>query len=299
VPPKLDGQADDPCWQNTVACADFLVGRSLAPAQEKTTARLCYDDQNLYLLFVCDEPLLNPVQQRRHEFVARVQERDGEVYQDDSCVVLLDPANTGKQVFDFTVNALGTVADARCPGPDLWETRDLKWNSQAQAVGQVGDAAWIVEMSIPFADLSGQAPRVGDAWQSCLGRIARARKEYTSWNPSNRGFHDPYVLGTLIFAGPTVGVTLSPSVSLQLGKSHLSLNFSTGAAGRIRMEIQDEQGQPFPGFALDDGPEIFGDALDRTVPWKDPAALKQLAGKPVRLRFELCDADLYAFQFRD
>lgn len=81
--------------------------------------------------------------------------------------------------------------------------------------------------------------------------------------------------------------------------SKLLLNFSTGAAGRIRIEIQDEQGKPIPGFALDDCSEIFGDALDRVVPWKDPAALKPLAGKQVRLRFELRDADLYAFQFQD
>ena len=78
----------------------------------------------------------------------------------------------------------------------------------------------------------------------------------------------------------------------------LALNFSTGAAGRIRIEIQDAAGKPLPGFALGDGPEIFGDDLDRVVPWKQGVVLKQIAGKPVRLRFELSDADLYAFQFR-
>ena len=77
----------------------------------------------------------------------------------------------------------------------------------------------------------------------------------------------------------------------------LALNFSTGAAGRIRVEIQDAAGKPLPGFGLGDGPEIFGDALDRVVPWKQGVQLKQLSGKPVRLRFELSDADLYAFQF--
>lgn len=77
----------------------------------------------------------------------------------------------------------------------------------------------------------------------------------------------------------------------------LALNFSTGAAGRIRIEIQDAAGKPLPGFALGDGPEIFGDALDRVAPWKQGRLLKQLSGKPVRLRFELRDADLYAFQF--
>jgi hypothetical protein len=32
--------------------------------------------------------------------------------------------------------------------------------------------------------------------------------------------------------------------------------------------------------------------------WKSGTDVSQLAGKPVRLRFELKDADLYSFQFR-
>ncbi|MFQ5810589.1 MAG: hypothetical protein ACE5JM_13315, partial [Armatimonadota bacterium] len=80
--------------------------------------------------------------------------------------------------------------------------------------------------------------------------------------------------------------------------SALEINFSTSAAGSIRIEIQDESGTPIPGFALDECTLIFGDALDRTVPWKDGTDISKLAGKPVRLRLELRDADLYAFRFR-
>jgi hypothetical protein len=35
------------------------------------------------------------------------------------------------------------------------------------------------------------------------------------------------------------------------------------------------------------------------VPWKNGVNLEALAGKPVRLKFELRDADLYAYRFRD
>ena len=41
----------------------------------------------------------------------------------------------------------------------------------------------------------------------------------------------------------------------------------------------------------------FGDTVDRTVTWKQGADVSSLAGKPVRLRFVLQDADLYAYQF--
>ncbi len=79
----------------------------------------------------------------------------------------------------------------------------------------------------------------------------------------------------------------------------LLLNFATSAAGSIRIEIQDAAGKPLPGFALADCPAIFGDAIERPVSWRNAAALKPLSGTPVRLRFELKDADLFAFRFVD
>ena len=79
----------------------------------------------------------------------------------------------------------------------------------------------------------------------------------------------------------------------------LRLNFATSAAGSLRVELQDEHGKPLPGFSLDDCEELFGDTLDRSVHWKTKADLSALIGRPVRVRFELRDADLYSFQFRD
>lgn len=79
--------------------------------------------------------------------------------------------------------------------------------------------------------------------------------------------------------------------------SRLSLNFSTSAAGQIRAELQSAEGQPLEGFRLEDSTEIYGDSLDRTVTWKTTSDLRSLAGKPVRLRLELKDADLYSLCF--
>jgi hypothetical protein len=80
--------------------------------------------------------------------------------------------------------------------------------------------------------------------------------------------------------------------------NRLSLNFSTSAAGSIRVEIQDAEGKPIEGFGLDDCDELFGDTLDQSVTWKGSTDVSQLAGEPVRLRFVLRDADLYSMQFR-
>lgn len=80
--------------------------------------------------------------------------------------------------------------------------------------------------------------------------------------------------------------------------SELVLNFSTSAAGSIRVEIQDAEGNPLPGFTLADSSDLFGDAIERVVSWKDGGDVAGLAGKPIRLRFTLSDADLYSFRFR-
>lgn len=77
----------------------------------------------------------------------------------------------------------------------------------------------------------------------------------------------------------------------------LTMNFASSAAGGVRVEIQAADGKALPGFALDEADEQFGDSLDRTVVWKGGADVSSLAGKPVRLRFALRDADLYSIKF--
>jgi hypothetical protein len=85
---------------------------------------------------------------------------------------------------------------------------------------------------------------------------------------------------------------------LKFSGDSLAINFSSSAAGGVRVELQNSAGQAIPGFALDDCPPIFGDALARPVAWKAGGDVSALAGQPVRLRFVLQDADLFAFQFR-
>ena len=80
--------------------------------------------------------------------------------------------------------------------------------------------------------------------------------------------------------------------------SQLALNFSTGAAGGVRVEVQDAGGTIVPGYALDDCHEVWGDDLARIVKWEGGSDVSGLAGQPVRLRIHFADADLYSIQFR-
>jgi hypothetical protein len=75
------------------------------------------------------------------------------------------------------------------------------------------------------------------------------------------------------------------------------VNYSTSAAGSLMVEIQDAQGKPIPGYALADAQDLYGDSLEQAVLWKAGGDVSKLAGREVRLRFVLKDADLYSFQF--
>jgi len=77
----------------------------------------------------------------------------------------------------------------------------------------------------------------------------------------------------------------------------LLLNFATSAAGSLRVELQDEAGHPLPGFAAADCPEIFGNSISRPVRWRDGEDVSALAGRTVRVRFVMKDAELFALQF--
>lgn len=80
----------------------------------------------------------------------------------------------------------------------------------------------------------------------------------------------------------------------------LEINCSTSAAGGIRVELQDAGGKPVPGYTLDESIEIFTDDLARVVAWKKSGSdVAPLAGKPVRLRFVMKDADLYSLKFSE
>ena len=77
----------------------------------------------------------------------------------------------------------------------------------------------------------------------------------------------------------------------------LVLNASTAGAGNIRVEILDENEKPIPGFTAENCDAIRGDSIAATVTWEENADLSDLAGKMVRLRFVMNEADIYSLQF--
>ena len=85
---------------------------------------------------------------------------------------------------------------------------------------------------------------------------------------------------------------------LRFSGSELTINHSTSAAGQIKIEIQDILGKPIDGFSFDKADPIVGDKIEQTVSWEGNADVSTLAGKPIRLRFVMEDADLYSIRFQ-
>ncbi|MCC6443773.1 MAG: hypothetical protein IT210_10010 [Armatimonadetes bacterium] len=77
--------------------------------------------------------------------------------------------------------------------------------------------------------------------------------------------------------------------------SRLHLNYSASAAGSVRIALCGVSGAPLDGCDITDTPPLYGDALDEPIPWD----LSAFRGRPVRLRFELKDADIFALQFKE
>ena len=77
----------------------------------------------------------------------------------------------------------------------------------------------------------------------------------------------------------------------------LEVNYSTSAAGGIRVEIQEISGQPIPGYTLEDSDPLYGDEISRDVTWKKNPDVSRLAGKSIRLSFAMNEADLYSLRF--
>ncbi|MFO1451225.1 MAG: hypothetical protein U1F61_23910 [Opitutaceae bacterium] len=98
-----------------------------------------------------------------------------------------------------------------------------------------------------------------------------------------------------VHAGSVEGELVTKPIVFSGGE--LVLNFSTGAAGAIRVELQTPGGEPLRGFSLADSEVAYGDSTERVLRWKGGSP-STVAGQPVRLRFVLKECDLYSYRFR-
>lgn len=92
-------------------------------------------------------------------------------------------------------------------------------------------------------------------------------------------------------AGSTGTVTTRP---LRFSGQALFVNADV-PKGTLRAEIRDLDDRPIPPFTLDNSIPFTGDSTLTELRWKGVETLSSLAGRPVRLHFEVTNGDLYAF----
>lgn len=103
-------------------------------------------------------------------------------------------------------------------------------------------------------------------------------------------------LGTLrvdgfvsVDAGDEPGTLLTRPLELEPGRLFVNADADGGS---IVAEIVDETGKPLPPFTFDNCQAAAADSVRQSLTWKGATALPT---SPVRLRFRMTNAELYAF----
>jgi len=162
-----------------------------------------------------------------------------------------------------------------------------RWNGAYMTPGLQRPDNWVYDdcfmaygMTVTDSDYEPGTPEISlyrpEGYYVSHSRIVR----YTVRLDGFFSWHADYSGGSLL----TVPLTFTGNA--------LDINFAASALGGIRIRLCDEAGIPLDGY---DSDVLFGDMVSRNVDFEKP--LSDLCGKPVRIRFDMKDADLYSFRF--
>jgi hypothetical protein len=168
-PPVLDGRLDDPAWQKAPATSAFTQKQPVdgKPPVDRTTVRVLYDDDNVYVGVDCPQS---------SEVVARLTRRDRWI-EADSVSVILDTRGDGKSAFEFAVNAAGVLSDGlHFNDTDYSQDWDENWEGAAH----VRRDGWSAELRIPLRALRFPARPI-QSWGLEVRRYVSARQELDEW----------------------------------------------------------------------------------------------------------------------
>jgi hypothetical protein len=169
-PPVLDGRLDDAAWRLAPPTSAFTqkAPREGAPPTERTTVRVVYDAEALWVGIDC--------QQQSAPIVARLTRRDREV-EADWVSVAIDSRRDGKSAFVFEVNAGGALLDAvRYNDTDFSADWDENWDARVRAHA----GGWSAEFRIPFRILRYEA-RPEQSWGFEVRRYISTKQETDEW----------------------------------------------------------------------------------------------------------------------
>jgi hypothetical protein len=192
------------------------------PVSEDTAAYLSYDNENLYVVFVChDEP-----RDIRGHLVAREA-----IDADDQVSLYLDTFHDGRHAYVFASNPFGVQQDGVIgEGDDTDYSADMVWRSE----GRITADGFVVVMAIPFKSVRFSADRV-QSWRIAVGRTIARRGESAYWPYISRhvsGFvRQMAALEGIELVSPGRNVQLTPYGTFAQGQS-----FDRGTFANSRSE---------------------------------------------------------------
>ena len=213
---QVDGRLDEADWQHAAPIAFVMPWSDLENEDpQSTTARLLWDDYNLYIIYECVDPYLH----------AEVTEHDGAVYQEDAVEIFAAPnAAVPGNYYGYEMNINGTLLDyiAFRGGKERTKAIHPSWQSEGVAIATTYDGtlndhsdidqSWILEIAIPldnFRHLDGQIPpQDGDQWRVGLNRTKGYRGQFGLWSDTGTpqaDFHRANRFGILTFSTAVVG----------------------------------------------------------------------------------------------
>lgn len=172
-PPVIDGRVDDEVWKSAQVIDTFRQRRPDEgyPATERTEVRILYDDNALYISFICYDS--NP-----DEIVRRLTRRDRDV-PSDRVSIGIDSDFDRKSAFIFEVNAAGVKRDFFMY--DDGNETDINWDGLWQAEVAGRPDGWSAEFKIPY-----QALRFSEGdelvWGINFAREIDRKNEWVFWS---------------------------------------------------------------------------------------------------------------------
>jgi hypothetical protein len=173
--PAPDGVLSPGEWDGSteVELRGSFDGR--APAL-RTTARLLWDAEHLYVAFEAEDP----------DVWGTLKNRDDPIYNEEVVEVFLDADADGRTYNELQVSPHNVLFDAYFPARR--QGMDTSWDSGMRTGVRVRgtldapgdrDEGWTVEMAIPFARLASvphTPPRPGDRWRFNLYRLEHLQR---------------------------------------------------------------------------------------------------------------------------
>lgn len=151
--------------------------------------------------------------------VATFRRRDEPLWTEDVYEVFVTPVDPPTVYFEFEINPLGTLFDARVESPDLVRRTmraDASWNLRGlSGKSRIRPSRWSATLQIPLAPLfdgllplppgegrgEGLPSRRGASLRANFYRVDRgAKDEFSAWSPGATeppDFHEPRRFGRL------------------------------------------------------------------------------------------------------